>query len=157
MLFRSMIAGAGLVIYILAGILRQIQGIKVYALIARPIAGFAIMVGMFMTGGSGVIAMYQEQAKVAEAKQAMAEKQSAKLNEQLSTALKDKETLLKGKSNALKQTIESHRVDIDAACKLNDTAWLLYNQSIGSDQSKVASGVGGTNGASPKPQTPAGR
>ena len=65
------------------------------------------------------------QAKIQEA-----EKKSDAANEKLSSELKNKKVIIVQKVVENAKEIEKNRTIIDSECKLNDTAWLLYNRAV---------------------------
>ena len=59
-----------------------------------------------------------------------AEKKSDAANEKLSSELKNKKVIIVQKVVENAKEIEKNRTIIDSECKLNDTAWLLYNRAV---------------------------
>ena len=66
--FWPAIACAGLLVYLLAGILTQFRSLKIYGWLIKPIGLVVFVLGVFMFGGAGVTAIWQEQIKEAQAK-----------------------------------------------------------------------------------------
>ena len=52
-------AGGGLMLYFLAGIASHIPPLRIHALIIRPIAFITFVLGVFLYGGAGVVAIQQ--------------------------------------------------------------------------------------------------
>lgn len=138
-------AGAGFAVYIISGIAQHIEPVRIYGLIARPISIIVMVLGVFLYGGAGVIAVQQEALKEAQAKLAVAEQASADANKQLEQALADKEHLIKGRAYGVSQIIKQNQAAINADCKrINDVAWQTYNRAVKNTGSGSSVTVTGT-------------
>lgn len=142
-------AGGAAVIYFFAGVISHIPEISLYAKLVKPAAFVAMLIGVFMYGGQGVVAVYKADLKDAEHKAELAEQKSLAATQQLATELKNKEHLIKGRAYGVKQTIEVNRTVIDSECKLSDVAWMLYNSA---SQNKVADSFRGNAPATGQPK-----
>ena len=143
------LAGGGFVVWFFAGVISHIPQFSLYARFIKPVAGLVFVLGVFMYGGSGVVAVYQADLKEAEHATKLAEAKSAAVTEKLDTVLKSNEHLVKGRAYGVKQTIEVNRANINAECKLSDTAWMLYNSA---SQNKVADSFRGNVTVTGQPQ-----
>jgi len=124
-------AGGGVATYVIAGIASHIQPVRIYALIARPIAFIVFVLGVFFYGGAGVIAVQQQALAEAQQKVALAEQAAADATKQLADNLANQEHLVKGRGYGVSQTIKQDRAVINADCKkINDQAWADYNRAV---------------------------
>jgi len=123
-------AGAGFATFIIAGIAQHIEPVRIYALIARPIAIVVMVVGIFFYGGAGVLEIQQEALKDAEQKMALLQQQSDAATAQLAQALKTNENLIKGHAFGVHQQAEQNRVVINKECTINDVAFDTYNRAV---------------------------
>ena len=124
-------AGAGFATYIIAGIAQHIEPVRIYALVARPVAIVVMIIGIFLYGGSGVLAIQKQALEEAHQKVALAEQASADASKRLSDALAASEHLVKGRGYGVKQMIKQDQAAINADCaKINDKAWTDYNRAV---------------------------
>jgi hypothetical protein len=124
-------AGAGFATFIIAGIAEHIEPVRIYALIARPISIIVMVVGVFLYGGAGVIAVQQAALQEAQNKVKMAEQAAADATKQLADNLASQEHLVKGRGYGVGQMIKQDRAVINADCKrINDQAWADYNRAV---------------------------
>ena len=120
----TFVAGGGAVAYFLSKFIPA-----QYGLIARLIGIVAVLFGVFMCGGSGVTAVWQQQIKEANARIEAAEAKSAKVNTVIQERVVTQIQIVKEKTDANNQAIEAKRDSINAECKLSDDAWMLYNNA----------------------------
>jgi hypothetical protein len=124
-------AGGAAVIYFFAGIIAHIPNLKAYSMFIKPVAFIALLISVFMYGGQGVIAVYQDQLKDAQHKVDVAEQAGRDANEKLALALADKTHLVKGRAYGVKKIIEVQKVEIDRDCaQIDSKALQLYNQGV---------------------------
>jgi len=123
-------AGACAIIYFLAHILANFPNFKPYAFIIRPAAGIGLLLCIFMYGGAGVVAVYKADLIEAQHRAEMAEQQAAAATKQLATVLANQEHLTKGRAYGVRQTIEVHRTEVNAECRVDNTALQLYNSAV---------------------------
>jgi len=131
-------AGGGMAVFFMAGIASHIQPLRMYALIAKPIAFIVFVLGVFFYGGAGVIAVQQEALAEAEHKVELAEQASKDATDKLAQALANNEHLVKGRGYGVQQIIIKDKAKIDADCKrINDDAWEDYNRAVKNSGSKI--------------------
>lgn len=131
-------AGVGFGIYMLAGIAGHMPPLRTYALIARPISFIVFVVGVFLYGGAGVVAIQQQALQEAQHKVELAEQASKDAGKQLADALAAKEHLVKGRGYGVSQIIYKDKAKIDADCsKINNDAWEDYNRAVKNSGSKL--------------------
>ena len=131
-------AGAGFAVYIISGIAQHIEPIRIYGLVARPISIVVMVVGVFLYGGAGVIAVQQQALLEAQHKVELAEQASADAAKQLADNLANQEHLVKGRNYGVGQIIAKDKSKIDRDCaRLNDDAWEDYNRAVANLGSKI--------------------
>lgn len=131
-------AGAGFALYIISGIAQHIEPVRIYGLIARPVSIVVMVVGVFLYGGAGVIAVQQQALLEAQHKVELAEQASASANTQLQTVLADQTHLIKGRNYGVGQIIAKDKAKIDRDCvRINDNAWEDYNRAVANSGSKI--------------------
>ena len=125
------LAGGGLTIFFLAGILTHIPSTKPYAMFIKPVSFITFVFGVFMYGGAGVTAIYQAQILEMENKIKVAEQASQDANSKLAQAMANQEHLVRGRAYGVDKDIKANKAAIDAECKrLDDMAWRLYNRGV---------------------------
>lgn len=123
------IAGAGIALYYVSGFITAWPQFKPYGLLLKVTGIIAMFSGVFMYGGEGVSAIWQEQIKEANARVAVAEAKSAQVNTVIREKIVKEVQIVKEKTDANNQAIEAKRDSINAECKLSDDAWMLYNNA----------------------------
>jgi hypothetical protein len=124
-------AGAGFAVFIIAGIAQHIQPVRIYALIARPVAVVVMIVGIFFYGGAGVLAIKKQALEEAQHRVEIAEQASADAAKQLADTLAANEHLIRGRGYGVDQIIKQDKTIINADCKqINDRAWNDYNRAV---------------------------
>jgi len=131
-------AGGGFAVYFLAGIVTRVPPIRIYGLIAKPIAFIVFVLGVFFYGGAGVIAIQQEALKLAQQKADLADQASKSATAQLAQALANNEHLVKGRKYGVDQIIAKDKTKIDRDCqRINDDAWEDYNRAVKNSSAKI--------------------
>lgn len=135
-------------------LLKNLPIIGPYASMSNQIGSIILLIGVFFEGGLGVemmnrhkIAELQEKIKVAEA-------QSVEANQKLTDELSKKQNDIKDKVKQNGKDIQAQRQNIDAECRLSNTAWMLYNRSV---DAKVSGSTGSSNGTSTRTKDTTGR
>ena len=123
-------AGGSAVIYFLFHVLSSLPQIRPYAFLIKPVSAIVFMISIFMYGGSGVVAIYQQDLKDAQQQMQLLEQKSDAANAQLTQALKANENLIKGHTYGVKQQAEQNRVVINKECTINDIAFDTYNRAV---------------------------
>ena len=125
--------------------LRYLPGLFPYATPIK-ITGITLLVlGVWFRGGYDVEMSWRAKASELQSKIDVAEKESKEANKALEANLTESRSVIKDKVNETKKVIESNRKNIDAECKLNDTAWMLYNRAL---ENKLSRSSVTVNGAS---------
>jgi hypothetical protein len=131
-------AGGGLAVYFMAGIAGHVPALKTYAMIGKPVAFIVFVIGVFLYGGAGVIAIQQQELIEAQHRVELAEQASKDATDKLAQALAANEHLVKGRGYGVQQIIAKDRAKIDADCRrINDDAWEDYNRAVKNSGSKI--------------------
>ena len=122
-------AGSALVVYLLSGVLSHMPTIEIYAKLLKPVAGILTLVCVFMYGGTGVQAMWEEKVRIAQEeadrKAAMAEQ----LNKDLDVERKKKQKVRVEYYNTIKTEIQVQKEFIDKDCKIDPKVPELLNKA----------------------------
>ena len=122
-------AGAGLIAFFFASIFSHFPPLKPYMLFIKPLGGVAALVCVFMYGGSGVQAMWEEKVRVA---QEAADKKAAEaedLNKKLSNERKKKSEVRVEYRDRVRTEIQVQKEFIDKECKIDPKVPELINKS----------------------------
>lgn len=143
--FINIVLLVGLIATVGSFFLRYLPGLFPYATPIK-ITGITLLVlGVWFRGGYDVEMSWRAKASELQSKIDVAEKESKEANKALEANLTESRSVIKDKVNETKKVIESNRKNIDAECKLNDTAWVLYNRAL---ENKLSRSSVTVNGAS---------
>ena len=131
------VAGGGMAVYFLAGFLGKLPQFKAYALFIKPTAFVTFAFGVFMYGGSGVVALYQERLKEAEHKVAIAEQKATAANDAINSNIKERRDDIHQQRNAAKEKIAANARQLDKECVVSDTAIQIHNDAAENKKPKV--------------------
>ena len=112
-------AGTGLLAFFFASIVSHFPPLRPYMLFIKPIGGIAALVCIFMYGGSGVQAMWEEKVRVA---QEAADKKAAmaqQLNEDLNKERKKKAQVRVEYRTQIRTEIREVAAQIDTKCEID--------------------------------------
>jgi len=123
------LAGAGFATWLVSGILSHLPECRPYAAFIKPVAGLAVVLGIFMYGGAGVAAIYQERIKEMAAKIAVAEQASKDANVQVQTKIVTKTRLVHDVQVQVQEHIREVEKRIDADCRLDPAVAKILNQA----------------------------
>ncbi len=137
----------GLFLIFGGSLLKNLPVIGPYASMSNQIGSILLLIGVFFEGGLGVEMMYRNKIADMQVRIKVAEQQSVEANVKLTDELNKKQNDIKDKVKQNGKDIQAQRQNIDAECRLSDTAWMLYNRSV---DAKVSSGTGSSNGTSTK-------
>ena len=136
------LAGGCFVIWFFAGVISHIPQFSLYAKFIKPVAFVAMMTGVFMYGGSGVVAVYKADLLEAQHRADIADEKAKAANQALSQALSANAHLIKGRAYGVAQIIAKDRDKINADCnKINSDAWEDYNRAVKNSGSKILPSV----------------
>lgn len=120
----------GILLSIVGAFAKEIPTIKPYGYIAK-IAGIVLLVlGVYFEGGYGVEMSWRTKAEEFQSKIDAAEQKSKEASEELDKKLSASRSAIKDRVNANNKAIEDNRARINADCRVNDIAWMLYNRSL---------------------------
>ena len=120
--FWPAVAGAGVLVYFLAGFLTHFPALKIYGWLFRPLGIIVFVIGVFMFGGAGVTAIWQAQADAAQAKVDAAVAQSKEANTKLAQVRKQKNKVIVQRQIVIHERIVKDAAKIDATCKVDPLA-----------------------------------
>jgi hypothetical protein len=123
------LAGGSFVINLLSGILSHLPQFKPWHAFIKPVSWIGILVGVFMYGGAGVTAIYQEELKDAQHKVELAEEKSNSANDLLAQKTQIKTKVIHDVQVVYKDRIKEVTKTIDADCKFDSEASKILNDA----------------------------
>jgi hypothetical protein len=123
------LAGASFVINLMSGILSHLPQFKLWHSFIKPLSWLGIITGVFMYGGAGVTAIYQEQMKEMQEQVALAEQKSDSANNELRTKIVTKVQIIHDKQVVYQDRIKEITKEIDADCKFDRDASKILNDA----------------------------
>lgn len=122
-------AGAGLVAFFFASIFSHFPPLKPYMMLVKPLGGLAALVCVFMYGGSGVQAMWEEKVRIAQEAADRKAAQAEQLNKDLEKERKKKaEVRVEYRDRVKTEIVEVAKV-IDAKCEIDPKVVDLLNKA----------------------------
>ena len=135
------LAGGAFVVWFFAGVISHLPQFALYAKLIKPVAFIAMLMGVFMYGGAGVIAVYKADLVEAQHQAELAAEKAKAVNQQLTQALDANAHLVKGRAYGVGVIIQKDREKINADCaKINSDAWEDYNRAVKNSGSKILTG-----------------
>jgi hypothetical protein len=113
-----LLAGAGVACYFFSAILGSFPTFKPYTMFIKPVSLAVAAFGVFMFGGSGISAIYQQQIEDMKAKIAIAEQASKDTNVQIQTKIVTNTKIIHDKQIVIQEKIVKDSAKIDTECKL---------------------------------------
>jgi len=120
----------GLAATVLSFFLRFVPFLFPYATPIKLAGIILLVVGVWFRGGYDNEMAWREKVKEFQAKIEIAEQKSKEANVELDKKLSSSRSVIKDKVNANYKAIEDNRNSINAVCRVNDTAWMLYNRAL---------------------------
>jgi len=102
---------------------------KAYTMFIKPIAFITFTLGVFMYGGAGVVAIYQQRVLEAEHKAAIAEEKSKSANDALDANIKERRDDIHQQRDAAREKIAANAKQLDKECVVSDTAIQIHNDA----------------------------
>lgn len=127
-------AGTGLVAFFFASIFSHFPPLKPYMMFVKPLGGLAALVCIFMYGGSGVQAMWEEKVRIAQEAADKKAAEAADLNKRLSDERKKKQEVRVEYRDRVKTEIQVQREFIDKECKIDPKVPELLNKAAGNPE-----------------------
>lgn len=122
-------AGAATLLFFMAGILSHIPNVRPYAIFIKPISFIAILLCVFMYGGSGVAAILQENIKLMQGKVDEAESAQKVGNTEIKTVYVDRVKTVKETQVVVQEKIKEVEKKINADCRVDPEAIDILNQA----------------------------
>ena len=120
----------GLIATVLSFFLRYVPFLFPYATPLKLTGIIMLVLGVWFRGGYDVEMSWRARAAEFQAKIAEAEQKSKDANKALDDKLSNNRSVIKDKVNANRKAIEDNRSSINADCRVNDIAWMLYNRAL---------------------------
>lgn len=124
------IIGMSIAAYIIFSVLTNIPEISKYRLIILPSCAIICFLALFMFGGEGVAAIYKDDIKALANRVKIAEEKSRSVNTEIQTVIQYKTIIVTKFKDTINKKIEEQKAEINASCKLSDSAISLYNQAV---------------------------
>ena len=122
-------AGASLTAFLLSGVLSHFPGVGIYAKFIKPVAGVLTLACVFMYGGTGVQAMWEEKVRVAQEEADRKAKESEEFSKKLDEERKKKQKVRVEYYNTVKTEIQVQKEFIDKDCKIDPKVAELLNKA----------------------------
>ena len=122
-------AGLSLTTFLLSGVLVHFPAIGVYAKFLKPVAGVLTLACVFMYGGAGVQAMWEEKVRIAQEVADRKAKESEEFSNKLDEERKKKQKVRVEYYNTVKTEIQVQKEFIDKDCKIDPTVPELLNKA----------------------------
>lgn len=122
-------AGAGLVAFFFASIFSHFPPLKPYMMFVKPLGGLAALACVFMYGGSGVQAMWEEKVRIAQEEADRKAAMAQQLNEDLDRERKKKQKVRTEYYATVKTEIKEVEKLIDAKCELDPKVPEILNKA----------------------------
>lgn len=122
-------AGVSLTTFLLSGVLIHFPAIGVYARFLKPVAGVLTLACVFMYGGAGVQAMWEEKVRVAQEEADRKAKESEEFSNKLDEERKKKQKVRVEYYNTVKTEIQVQKEFIDKDCKIDPKVPELLNKA----------------------------
>jgi len=122
-------AGVSLAVFFLSGILSHIPTISMYAKFLKPVAGILTLACVFMYGGAGVQALWEEKVRVAQEIADRKAKESEEFSKQLDEERKKKQKVRVEYYNTVKTEIKEVEKVINSKCEIDPKVPELLNKA----------------------------
>lgn len=122
-------AGASLAVFFLSGILSHIPTISMYAKFLKPVAGILTLACVFMYGGAGVQALWEEKVRVAQEIADRKAKESEEFSKKLDEERKKKQKVRVEYYNTVKTEIKEVEKVINSKCEIDPKVPELLNKA----------------------------
>jgi hypothetical protein len=122
-------AGVSLAVFFLSGILSHIPTISMYAKFLKPVAGIITLACVFMYGGAGVQALWEEKVRVAQEIADRKAKESEEFSKKLDEERKKKQKVRVEYYNTVKTEIKEVEKIINSKCEIDPKVPELLNKA----------------------------
>jgi len=134
--FWPAVAGAGLLLYFVAGVVAHFPVLKLYKWPVKIVGALVFVLGIFMFGGAGVTAIWQAQVDAAQAKVDAAVVASKSANDKLAQVRKQKNQVIVKRQVVIQERIVKDAAKIDATCKVAPEAIKDLNDAAANPETK---------------------
>jgi hypothetical protein len=122
-------SGVSLAVFLVSGIFSHFPGIGIYAKVLRPVTGIITLACVFMYGGAGVQAMWEEKVRVAQEEADKKAAMAQQLNEDLTKERHKKAQVRIEYRDRIKTEIQVQKEVIDKDCKIDPKVPELLNKA----------------------------
>lgn len=122
-------AVASLVVFLLSGILSHVPSLGVYAKLLKPVSGIVTLLCVFMYGGAGVQAMWEEKTRLAQEEADRKAAMAQQLNKDLERERLKKAQVRVEYRDRIKTEIKEVEKIIDAKCEIDPKVPELLNKA----------------------------
>ena len=134
--FWPAMAGTGVLVYFLAGLLTHFPGLKIYSWLFRSLGILVFVLGIFMFGSAGVTAIWQAQIEAAQARVDAAVVASKSANNRLAQVRKQKNQVIIKRQVVIQERIVKDAAKIDATCRVDPLAIKDLNDAAANPETK---------------------
>ena len=120
----------GLAATVLSFFLRFVPFLFPYATPIKLTGIIMLVVGVWFRGGYDNEMSWRAKVAAMQSKIEAAQAESKEANKALDNKLSNNRSAIKDRVNANYKAIEDNRANINAVCRVNDTAWMLYNRAL---------------------------
>lgn len=124
-----LIVGAGVVVYVLAGVITKMPSLKLYAVPTKVLSILAMIFGVYMYGGASINKHYADKIKEMEAKIAVAEAQSTAVNTVIEERVQTQVQVIRDKQIVYQDRITESAPEMDAQCVLPPGVNSIHNDA----------------------------
>jgi hypothetical protein len=124
-----LIAGGGVVVYVLSGVLTRVPPLSIYAMPAKILSILAMVFGVYMYGGASINNHYAQKIKEMEAKIAVAEAQSQAVNTVIEERVQTRVQIIKDNQVVYRDKIIEIAPELDAVCPLPPSVSDIHNSA----------------------------
>lgn len=126
----------GVLLLLASWALKILPIIRTYALPIQIIGLIMTLVGIYWMGGVAVEQEWQARVKEVEARLAVAEAKSAKVNTKIVTKVVEKKVIIKDRAASRTKYIEQEIVKYDANCEIPAEAMKVLNAAVNNEEVK---------------------
>ena len=129
----TFVAGGGAGAYFLSGFVNKLPWpqAKMLAMLVKYIGLAVFTAGVFMCGGAGVTAVYQDAVKEMENKIKIAEAKSEQANDHIKEVVQEKVKVIHDTQVIVQEKIKEDAAKMDAECKIDPVVITDLNQAAG--------------------------
>ena len=131
--FWFVVSGIGAVLYFFSGFIQAIPfaQAKLAGVSVKYIGLALLLVGIYLSGGAGVTALWKAEVKEMQDKIAVAESKSVAVNTQIETKVVERVKVIHDTQVVVQDRIIKEAAKMDAECKIDPEAISILNQAAG--------------------------